>query len=402
MIAFLKTNARWIGGGFLLTFASSFGQTFFVSASVAEWQARFNLSHGEFGRLYMLATLASAAVLPFLGRIVDVWPPHRVIGVVVPLLAAACLTVAYAPSVLLLGIGIFALRLFGQGMCTHTAHTSIGRWYAAQRGRAVSLVVPGHQAGEALLPAAAMAITLAVGWQAVWVGGAVGLLVVVMPLLIWAFRVPRIPQGQAPTGIDESDRQWTQREVLGDPLFWLVLVGVLAPPFIGTTIFFHQDYLTALRAWPEGLFALGFPIMAATTVLCGLVTGAAVDRFGAIRVLPFFLIPLGGACFMVGMIAQPWGLVAFMLTLGVSYGISSTLFGALWPEIYGTANLGAVRSVAVSAMVFATAAGPGLTGTLIDRGIGLPDQMIAMGFYCTLAVVALSFASRALIRRGRQ
>ena len=44
MIAFLKVNFRWIAGGFLLTYFSSFGQTFFVSASIAEWQAAFGLS----------------------------------------------------------------------------------------------------------------------------------------------------------------------------------------------------------------------------------------------------------------------------------------------------------------------------------------------------------------------
>ena len=77
MFAFLKQNFRWIAGGFLLTYFSSFGQTFFVSASIAEWQAKFDLSHGEFGRLYMFATLASALCLPFVGRLVDVVPEHR-------------------------------------------------------------------------------------------------------------------------------------------------------------------------------------------------------------------------------------------------------------------------------------------------------------------------------------
>ena len=96
MYAFLKQNFRWIAGGFLLTYFSSFGQTFFVSASIAEWQAAFDLSHGEFGRLYMFATLASAVCLPFLGRLVDVVPEHRSILLVIPVLASATLLAAYA------------------------------------------------------------------------------------------------------------------------------------------------------------------------------------------------------------------------------------------------------------------------------------------------------------------
>lgn len=68
-------------------------------------------------------------------------------------------------------------------------------------------------------------------------------------------------------------------------------------------------------------------------------------------------------------------LFVVMTLLGISIGIGSTLFGVLWPEIYGVANLGAVRSIAEAVGVFATAAGPGLTGTLIDLGISLPTQM---------------------------
>jgi MFS family permease len=88
-----------------------------------------------------------------------------------------------------------------------------------------------------------------------------------------------------------------------------------------------------------------------------------------------------------------------MVLLGISYGISSTLFGSLWPEIYGTTNLGSIRSITVSAAVFSTAAGPGLTGTLIDQGIELPTQMLYLGLYCLLAAGAMTVASIVLRRR---
>jgi hypothetical protein len=88
-----------------------------------------------------------------------------------------------------------------------------------------------------------------------------------------------------------------------------------------------------------------------------------------------------------------------MVFLGISYGISATLFGALWPEIYGTVHLGSVRSITVSAAVLSTAAGPGLTGTLIDRGISLPTQMNYLGVYCVLVAAAMTAASAVLRRR---
>ena len=402
MLAFIKRNFRWIAGGFMLTYFSSLGQTYFISASVSEWQAAFGLSHGEFGRLYMFATLASALCLPFVGRLVDVVQAHRTVALVAPVLAGASLLAGYASSVPMLVAAVFLLRLFGQGMMTHIALTTTGRWFVAERGRAVSLVVLGHQGGEATIPLAFAALTIAYGYRVGWVAAAVALLVVGLPFAYWAYRKPRVPHGQLSTEKKSSAevRSWTRREVLRDPIFWIILTGVLAPAFIGTTIFYHQNYLTALHDWPPQLFATSLLVMALTTVGFALLTGAAIDRFGATLVLPFFLLPLASACFALAYSGPEITLFIVMVLLGISYGISSTLFGSLWPEIYGLANLGAVRSISVSAALLATAIGPGLTGTLIDRGMSLPAQMTFFGFYCLLAAGVMTIASMSLLRRS--
>jgi MFS family permease len=404
MLLFLKTNFRWIAGGFLLTYFSSFGQTFFISGSITEWRTAFDLSHGDFGRLYMLATLASALCLPFAGRLVDVIPVHRLILLVIPVLGAATLIAAYAPSVLILTFGIFLLRLFGQGMMTHIALTATGRWFSAQRGRAVSLVVLGHQGGEATLPLAFSSLALGFGYRSGWVAGAVALLLVGLPLAYLAYRKPRTPHLQA-ADVASSEppvRSWTRGEVLRDPMFWVLLTGVLAPPFIGTVIFYHQDYLTELRAWPPHYYALSLSVMALTTVIFALISGALIDRFRASAILPFFLLPLAASCIALASGGPAEMLFLVMVLLGISYGFSSTLFGAIWPEIYGIAHLGAIRSVIVSVMVLATAAGPGITGTLIDAGIGLPTQMRWLGLYCLAAAVALSLASLRIKRSSER
>jgi len=402
MLEFIRRNFRWIAGGFTLTFFSSFGQTYFVSASVSEWQAAFGLSHGEFGRLYMFATLASAMCLPFVGRLVDVIPAHRMLAVVIPVLAGASLLAGYASSVLVLVVAIFLLRLFGQGMMTHMALTATGRWFVAERGRAVSLVGLGHQGGEATIPLAFAALMIAYGYQVGWAVAAVALLVVGLPFAYWCYSKPRVPHGQKSAEKSSSPevRSWTRREVLRDPVFWVLLTGILAPPFIGTTIFYHQNYLTALNDWPAHLFASSLLVMATTTVGFALLVGAAIDRFGSARILPFFLLPLAGACFAMAYSGPAISLFVVMVLLGISYGISSTLFGSLWPEIYGLANLGGVRSITVSAAVLATAAGPGITGTLIDQGMSLPRQMIFLGAYCLLAAGAMTIASLSLRRRA--
>lgn len=385
----------------MLTLFSSFGQTFFIGLSGEELREKFSLSDGQFGLIYMVATLASALTLPWLGRTLDIMPGWKVARFVIPALACACLLIAFAPSMLFLLIALYMLRLFGQGMMTHTALTEIGRWFDAGRGRAVSLVVPGHQAGEAALPIIFTIIAVNAGWQAAWVGAAVVLIVVALPAIILLWRTERAPLTH---GSDEAAthtaRNWTRSEVIRDPFFYALLVGVLAPPFIGTTIFFHQDYLIELRGYAPLVFAGAFPIMAMTTVGFALLCGQLVDKFGSLKLLPIMLLPLAAASAAAGLIAPVWGVYVFMFLLGVSYGFTSTLIGALWPEVYGVGHLGSIRSIIVAAMVLATALGPGLTGALIDMGVTLPRQLFGMSLWCVLACLVLAWVSPLISARN--
>ncbi len=400
MLQFVRSNGRWLAAGFLLSMFSSFGQTFFIGLSGLEFQARFGLTGGEFGLIYMAATLGSAATLPWLGQIMDVMRGYKVAALVMPGLAAACLLVAWSPGIIGFAVALFLLRLLGQGMMTHIGQTEIGRSFTANRGRAMSLIVPGHQAGEAILPALFVILAGVVGWQGAWSAAAVFIVVVGMPLIIGLLAQPRMAS-PADLAVPQNtqSRDWTRREVVRDPVFYLLLLGLLAPSFIGTTIFFHQGHLIEVRGYDRLAFAGAFPIMAATTVSFGLVCGYLADRFGAVRMLPFFLVPLFVASLAAASITALSGIYLFMFLFGISYGLTSTLFGALWPEIYGTAHLGSIRALIVSAMVLSTALGPGVTGALIDRGVTLPEQLWWMALWCVAATGALALASRLILQR---
>jgi MFS family permease len=403
MLPFVRHNARWLAAGCLLSMFSSFGQTFFIGLSGAEFQARFDLSGGEFGLLYMVATLASAATLPWIGKVIDVVRGRTVAAIVMPGLAAACLLAAWSPHIIGFVVALYLLRLLGQGMMTHIAQTETARAFVANRGRAMSLVVPGHQAGEAILPALFVLVAAAVGWQGAWTAAAALILVIGMPVIIGLLAKPRVPQ-QAEINLAnaQAGRDWTRAEVMRDPVFYLLLLGLLAPPFIGTTIFFHQGHLIDVRGYDQLAFAGAFPVMAMTTVGFGLICGYLVDRFGSVRLLPFFLVPICFASLAAASITALWGIYLFMFLFGVSYGFTSNMFGVIWPDVYGTAHLGSIRALVVSGMVLATALGPGLTGVLIDQGINLPQQLWWMALWCVFATGALVLAARKIRSRMGQ
>ena len=49
LLRFLSENIQWLAAGILLTFLSSFGQTFFISIFAGEIRSTFGLSHGQWG-----------------------------------------------------------------------------------------------------------------------------------------------------------------------------------------------------------------------------------------------------------------------------------------------------------------------------------------------------------------
>lgn len=399
MPSFYRDNARWLFGGFLLTLFSGFGQTIFIGASGGELREAFGMSNGQWGNLYGLATLASAATLPFIGRVMDFRPGWQVAAVVIPSLAFACVMMAFANSILMLGVSLFLLRLLGQGMMSHIALTETARWFKASRGKAVSMVVIGFQGQEALFPLTFTFLVAAYGYQVGWLTGAAALLLIALPLIVFLLRKERIPQGTEEDVVSPV-RDWTRGEVLKDPLFYLVLTAVLAPAFIGTTLFFHRDYLAEVRGLAEGTMAAGIPVMAVLTLSFALLTGRLVDRFSATALLPVFLVPLALGCAAVAWLDGPIGVIVFFGLFGVSYGFSNTIFGSFWPEAYGTKYLGSIRSVIQSAMVFSTALGPWITGLLIDRGVPLPTQFGWMTVYCILACTSLFWTSRRILERS--
>ncbi|MCO5058104.1 MAG: MFS transporter [Rhizobiaceae bacterium] len=391
---FLRDNFRWLAGGFLLTFFSSYGQTFFISLSAGHIREEYGLTHGGFGTLYMVATLASAFTLPRLGQIVDRYPARVVTMIIVPVLAMACVMMALSGHIVLLVVTIYLLRLFGQGMMTQNAFTAAGRWFAAQRGKAISVTAIGVNAGEAMFPLLFVLISGAIGWRNSWLLFGATLILVALPAITTLHRVERSPRTSDPVSPKPTARDWTRGEAMRDPLFYLVLLGVMAPGFIGTTVAFHQVYLVEVRGWSLEVFASSFTFMAATVVAFSLIAGQLVDRFSAVSLLPYFLIPLGLGCLTLGAVEAQWSAFAFMGLMGMTYGFSNTIFGSLWPEVYGVKHLGAIRALTVAILVFATAIGPGITGYLIDLGVDYPLQITVMGAYCFAACILLFFVSR--------
>ncbi|MEL6217653.1 MAG: MFS transporter [Pseudomonadota bacterium] len=401
-LSFYRENARWLLAGFVLAGSSSYGQTFFISLFAGEIRAEFGLTHGDWGAIYTVATLASAATLYQAGVLVDRMPVQRLALTIVGLYALAALGMATNPVWWMLPVLIFLLRFCGQGMMGHIAMTTMGRWFRAHRGRAVAFAGLGFSAGEAVLPTIGVLAIATFGWRGAWIAVALALLLISGPLMAWLLASRRQPRGLAADseqpGLD--GRHWERREVIRNWIFWTLVPAALTPPFVGTVMFFQQVHIAEVKGWSLETMALGYPVYAGVTICAALTGGALVDRLGSLRMLPVFLLPLAVGVALLGPGTTPLAWFGALALLAISQGLSQAIWGTIWPELFGTRHLGAIRSVSTTAMVFATAAGPGITGLLIDAGIAFPAQTGGLALW-TLLISAVAWHAAGLIETRR-
>lgn len=407
MIRFLFAEWRWLLSGFLLTAFSGFGQTYFIGLSNTALRDAFSLSHGELAALYSGATLTSAVVLLEFGKIVDRVSEQAAAMIAVFGLASACLLLAGAFHIAILFVAFLGLRLFGQGMMSHVAMTATGRWFDAQRGRAISIVSLGYPISEALLPLSALAVFLALGLRGQWLVSALFLMLVTAPMLFALLSKSRVPTGGA-AGANTRETthtytSWRRADLLREPVFFIMLLGIMSPAFMVTGLFFHQQHLEVQMSWQLGSFALAFPAFAVVQIAASLITGGAIDRLNARRLLPVYLLPMACAFALPFVFEAQWLVFVIMILVGMTGGAAATIMGAIWPELFGTEYLGEVRALAFSAMVASSAASPVLIGLLIDFGIPIQLQLAAMGVYALLAsaLMALIQPRLSAIAEGR-
>lgn len=391
LLQFIRENARWLGAGVLLTCSSSFGQTYFIALSAAHVQEAFGLSHGGWGGIYTMGTLMSAAMLMQVGRLADRFKVKTLALATLALFIVMCLAMAMVTHWIMLVFVVFGLRFCGQGMMSHLSLTAMGRWFRGNRGRAVAIASLGFSLGEGLLPISFVLLTGVIGWRFGWVTAAAMLALLVVPLLMYLLREERSPQSmsdaQHSTGL--AGRHWSRGDAMRHWLFWALLPGFLAPSFISTSLFFHQVHLTEIKGWHIASYVATYPIYSAFSVLANFAAGMIADRFGAARLLPVYLLPTGVAMLVIGLATNFWWGPVALVMIGITQGASQAMIGSIWPEYFGTRNLGSIRAFAVAAMVFSTAIGPGITGFLIDRGVGFEIQCLWMGGY--VAIISLIF-----------
>jgi len=389
---FKSLNLKIIIFGFIFTFFSSFGQSFFLGIFNPSIRSELSISHGQFGTIYALATLASSFLLIWVGKKIDDINISRFALFVILLLSFSCFLFSKISSLTFLFISIFLMRFSGQGMMSHTATTTISRYFTKSRGRALSTGWFGLSAAEFILPVLMIFLLTITNWRNIWL--AISIIVIVFLPLSSYFLVKNINfNSREITGDKEfkekNIKQWKRIEVIKDFRFYIICANMLAMPWIATGTFVYQSFILASKNWGPYVIAQSFMLYSVLSVITLFIAGFLIDKFTSRKLLIYMNIPLLMSVIVIFYFNNPISSFVFLGLIGISNGFANVLGSSTWAEIYGVKYIGSIKALTTALMVFSTAFGTALFGILIDRGFSIEQISIVSGIYISISLLSL-------------
>ncbi len=396
---FKNLSLKIIIFGFIFTFFSSFGQSFFLGIFNSSIREELSISHGQFGTIYALATLTSSLFLIWIGKKIDDINIFRYALFVILLLSFSCFFFSKISSITLLFLSIFLMRFSGQGMMSHTATTTISRYFTKSRGKALSTGWFGLSTAEFILPVLMIYLLTITDWRNIWITISV---IVLFFLPFSSYFLVKNLNFDSREIIDDKNfkekniKQWKRIEVIKDYRFYIICANMLAMPWIATGTFVYQSFILSSKNWGPYVIAQSFMAYSVLSVITLFVSGFLIDKFTSRKILIYMNIPLLLSVFVIFYFNNPISSFVFLGLIGISNGFANVLGSSTWAEIYGVKYIGSIKALTTALMVFSTAFGTALFGFLIDLSFSIEQISLVAGIYISISLFSLFFIRKKL------
>ena len=379
--------------------------------------SEFGWERGVTAGAFSFGFIASAAVSPLIGRLMDRAGPRVVMEVGVALMGGGMLLapMTSAPWHLYVTLGV----MVGAGsVCLGYSGFSLflPNWFIRRRGLAIGVAFAGVGIGSVtLLPWVQLTIEQG-GWRTACTAMGLLILIALAPINLLLRKRPEDlglqPDGDAAPHASAKPvsyivdpvwvgTEWTQPLALRTPRFWWIALGYFCGLYIWYAVQVHQTkFLLDIGFSPNvAVWALG--VVSLVGIPGQIVLGHASDRIG--REAIWAISCLGFAiCFaaLVALKYQPslWLIYLMVFAQGaLGYGLTS-IMGAVVLEIFQGPHYGSIFGTIMLSALAGGAAGPWVTGLLHDL-TGTYTIAFVIGIAVSiLSAVAIWWASPGKIR----
>jgi OFA family oxalate/formate antiporter-like MFS transporter len=384
------------------------GQTMGMAVFTDALIDALGLSRTQLSLAYLVGTVASALLLTRAGRWYDILGGRimttlaslALAVMLVYIAATARLSAALGGSApigfILIMLGYFGVRFFGQGVLTSASRNVLLVWFEKRRGLVSSVRGIFVSLGFSLAPLGLAALILTWGWS----GALLGLALACISFAVFAYLLLRDSPESCGVLIDgatysanaaapQPAPSATLEQAQRSPVFWIFALSLSIHALFGTAVTFHiVSIFNGAGRTAEQAFAYFLPVAIAATSV-NLLAGWLADSR---RLKPFLIIMLCG--FIMGAIGllnleSNWGYWLLVAGFGGSGGLWSVLSNLAFIRNFGPLHLGEISGLCTSIMVFASAIGP----AMFSLGLDFFGTYAAAEYLCLAALLLLLLAS---------
>ena len=391
---FKSLSLKVIIFGFIFTFFSSFGQSFFLGLFNPSIRNDLNISHGQFGSIYAFATVCSSLALIWFGKKIDEYKLFNYSLIVVFLLIFSSFFFSLINNLYLLIFGVFLMRFSGQGLMSHTSTTTISRYFNKRRGKALSAIWFGLSSAEFILPLLVIFLLTFLSWRTIWQISTLVMLITLPLIIILTIKNITIDSREDNSEDDfgvfyNKIKSWKRLEVIKDFKFYVISLNMLAMPWIATGVFVYQSFISDSKSWGIYTIPKSFMVYSIASIATLILSGFLVDRFNSRKLIFIINVPLLIALGFLYLFNHTSVAYIFFGLIGVSNGLANVLGSSTWAEIYGVKYIGSIKALTTAFMVFSTAFGTAVFGLLIDKGFTIENIAFVGAAYVVISLALL-------------
>jgi predicted MFS family arabinose efflux permease len=380
--------------GVMVSFAPIVPYTF--SLFLNPLHAAFGWKREAIGGTFALAAITVALVSPFIGILLDRFPPRRIILPGILIFAAALASLGrLGPDIRRFYLTFFVLGLVANCTAQFAYARTVLSWFHKRRGLALALVLTGSGVGSILIPPLTQWVITNHGWRSAYVMlGGIALLGLPLTALLVRNRPDTIVVHESQTNVGGT----TVGAALRTGSFWILACIIMLSAFSENGLVTNlAAILTEHRVSVESA-ALALSVRGAAGIIGRLCVGFLIDRFSPQRIQTFvLLLSAVGALILAFAGTSPIALVGAAI-LGVGLGSEADVAPYLLAHYFGRRHFSVLYGLTWTAYAIGGATGPMAIGHWYDRAGFYEPRFIVYLACVAFAAVAMSM----LLRRARK